>query len=278
MQLLQLAERLRFVHASSGEDLEQHEAEGVDVAPDARGLAGELLRRHVLRRTGSHGGVVCGAREAEIGDPDVPVAVDHHVGRLQIAVQDAAIVSGGNPRAELPREVDRLVLWDAADAAEQRRKILAVDILHREEAAAVRVAEVVEPADVLVRHLSRDAQLVVKLREPRRIGGGAIGQELQRDRLIEGEILGAIHFTHAAAPEQRDEAVAARDNGPGCQPLRRGRARPAARRICEAGSRERRPDRRVVIRKIGHGGNSTGRVGSRVACEPRPAGRRKSQA
>ena len=162
MPLLQLTDRFRFVHAPSGEDLEQHEAEGVDVAPDARGLAGELLRRHVLRRTGSHRrGVAGGAREAEIGDPDVPVAVDHHVGRLQIAMQDAAIVGGGNPRAELPREVDRLVLWDAADAAEQRRKILAVDILHREEAAAVRVAEVVEPADVLVRHLSRDAQFVV---------------------------------------------------------------------------------------------------------------------
>jgi hypothetical protein len=30
-----------------------------------------------------------------------------------------------------------------------------------------------------VRDLPRDAQLVVELREPRRIGGDAVGQELQ---------------------------------------------------------------------------------------------------
>ena len=111
-----------------------------------------------------------GGRDPEVGDADVAVAVDHHVGRLQIAVEHAALVRGGDAGAELARELDRLVLRDAADAAEQRRQVLAVDVLHREEAAAVGVAEVVEPADVLVRDLPRDAQLVVKLREPAVVG------------------------------------------------------------------------------------------------------------
>ena len=109
-----------------------------------------------------------GGRDAEVGDADVAVAVEHDVGRLQVAVQHAALVRGGDARAELPRDLNRLVLRDAADAAEQRGQILAVDVLHRQEAAAVGFAEVVEAADVLVRHLSRDAQLVVELREPRR--------------------------------------------------------------------------------------------------------------
>jgi len=34
--------------------------------------------------------------------------------------------------------------------------------------------------------LSRDPELVVELSEPGRVGGDAFGQELQRDRLIQG--------------------------------------------------------------------------------------------
>mgnify|MGYP003693783551 CR=1 FL=1 len=85
----------------------------------------------------------------------LPVTVDHHVRRLQVAVEDAALVRGSQPGAELTREIDGLVLRDAANPAEQRREIFAVDVLHREEAAAVRFPEVVQPADVLVRHLPR---------------------------------------------------------------------------------------------------------------------------
>ena len=130
-------------------------------------------------------------------------------------MQHAALVRGGDAGAQLPRQLERLVLRDAADAAEQRREVFAVHVLHREEAAAVRLAEVVQAADVLVRHLARHAQLVVKLREPAVVVGGAAGQELQRDRLIEGEVVGAIHFSHAAAAEQRDQPVAAGDDGAG---------------------------------------------------------------
>ena len=133
----------------------------------------------------------------------------------------------GDAGAELARELDRLVLRDAADAAQQRRQVFAVDVFHRQETAAVGVAEVVEPAHVLVRHLARDAQLVVELREPAVVGGHAVGQELQRDRLIEGEIVGAIHFAHAAASEQR------RRGGSGRRPRRRVRSR-SARRVAPA--------------------------------------------
>jgi hypothetical protein len=209
VQLPELAQPLRVVRAAAGEDLEQDEAQRVDVGPDGRRLAGELLGCHVLRRASDRGaGVGARRRDAEVGDPDVAVAVDHHVGRLQIAVQYAALVRGGRARAELPRQLDGLVVRNAPDAAEQRREVLAVDVLHREKAAAVGVAQVVQPADVLVRHLARDAQLVVKLREPAVVGRHALREELQGDRLIEREIVGAIHFTHAAASEQGDEAVA----------------------------------------------------------------------
>ena len=164
--------------------------------------------------------------KAEIGYADVALAVEHHVGRLEIAVQHAALVRRGKPGANLARDVDRLVLLDAPDSSDQRGEILAVDVLHCQEAAAVGLAEVVEPADILVRHLSGDAQLVVKLGQRRRTVRGALGEEFQRDGMIEREIFGAVHLTHPAATEQRDEPIAAGDD----------RARSE-----QAGARRRRP-------------------------------------
>ena len=184
--------------------------------------------------------VAADRRDAEVGDADVAVAVDHHVGRLQIAMQHAALVRRGDAGAQLARELDRLVLRDAADPAEQRREILAVDVLHRQEAAAVGVAEVVQPADVLVRHLARDAQLVVELRELRVVGRDAFGQELQGDRLIERQVVGAIHLAHAAAAEQRDQPVAAGDDRAGCQA--------AGEPCCRRSVRGRRSDGDVGVR------------------------------
>ena len=62
---------------------------------------------------------------------------------------------------------------EAADALQQPGQIFAVDQLHRQEHAAVVLADVVDAADVAVRHLARDAHLVVELGEPLRISATA---------------------------------------------------------------------------------------------------------
>src|SRR4029079_1175394 len=223
VQLLQVADRLGVVGPPAGEDLEQDQAEGVDVALRRRRLAGQQLRRHVLRRAGERRAAVGGrGGDPEVGDADVAVAVEHDVGRLEVAVNDAALVRGGDAGAQLAGDVDRLVRREDAEAAEQRREILAVDILHGQEAAAVGVAQVVEAADVLVGDLAGDAQLVVELGEARGVGGGPLGQELERNRLVEGEVVGAVDLAHAAAAEQRDQAIARRDHRPGRKPRRAG--------------------------------------------------------
>ena len=150
----------------------------------------------------------------------------------------AALVRGGDAGAELARDVDRLVRRQAPDAAQQRRQVLAVDVFHGEKAAAVGVAQVVEAADVLVRHLAREAQLGVELGEARGVGGDAGGQELEGDRLLEREVFGAVDLAHAAAAEQRHQPVARRHDCP-----RRKRSR--SRRSRLAG---RHADRGVQIR------------------------------
>ena len=159
------------VRRLSGKQLVQHQAERVDVGPRGRALPGELLRRHVSRRAHDDAAFpialdVGEAREAEVGDPRATAFVDHHVGRLEIAVQHAAVVRRGQSRAHLTRELGGLRGRKPSNASQQRRQIFAVHILHRDERLAVGFADVVDPAHVGVRHLPRDADFLAEPRQP----------------------------------------------------------------------------------------------------------------
>ena len=156
--------------ALAGEELVEDEAERVDVAARRDLAAGELLGRHVGRRAGADR-FTGDAGEAEVGDADLAAAVEHDVRRLEIAMDDAALVRGGESGADLPRDLERAIFREAADAAEQRREILAVHVLHRQERVAVDLADVVDAADVRVRDLPRHPHFGVQLRQPRRDRG-----------------------------------------------------------------------------------------------------------
>ena len=59
-----------------------------------------------------------------------------------------------------------------------------------------------------MRDLARDAHLVAKTLQRVRIARHGFGQELQRHRLAEHQIVGAIDLAHAALAEQRDDPIA----------------------------------------------------------------------
>ena len=194
-------------------------------------LAEELLRRHVGGRAGAD--VFDGAdrRQPEVHQPDFARVVQHDVGGLQVAMEDAALVRGGQPGAQLPRDVGGLVFREAADAAERRREVLAVHVFHRQVEVTVDLADVVDAADVGVRDLARRPDLVVELREPDGIGADRVGQELQRDRLAEAEVVGAVDLAHAALAEEADDAEPSVEHRTGREAAvidRVGRAEPAA--------------------------------------------------
>ncbi len=203
----QLGEVLAVERALPGEDLVEDQAERVDVAARRDLSTGELFRRHVGRRARAER-FAGGAGQAEVGQTDFAGAVEHHVGRLEIAVDHAALVRGGEPGADLTRDLERAILRKAADAPQQRREIFAVDVLHRQEGAAVELVDVIDAADVRVRHLPRHAHFGVELRQPRRIAIDVRGKELQRDGLPELQIVGAVDLAHAAAAAPLDDPVA----------------------------------------------------------------------
>ncbi len=147
--------------------------------------------------------------QPEVGQPHAPPAVDHDVGRLEIAVEHPLVVGRGQSRAQLPRHLSRLVRRQATDAPQQRGKVFPVHVLHRQEHVAIGFADVVHTTHVGMADLSCDADLGAEPRQPIGVGGDKVGQELQRDGLAKGEILGAIDLAHAAASEQADDLVPA---------------------------------------------------------------------
>jgi hypothetical protein len=96
----------------------------------------------------------------------------------------------------------------------------------------VRLADVVHAADIRVRDLARRADFVVELRQTHRVVAKRDGQELQRHRLAEAEVVGAVDLAHPTLPQQPDDPVApVEDRARLKQPMvdRTGRAEPAGR-------------------------------------------------
>ena len=221
-----------------------------------------LLGRHVGGRAGADR-FAGEAGQAEVGDAHLAGAVDHHVGRLEVAMDHAAFVRGGEAGAHLPRDLERAIFREPSDAAQQRAEILAVHVLHRQEGVSVDLVDVVHAADVRVRDLARHPHFGVQLRQPRRVAIDVGRQELQRDRLTELEIVRAEHFAHPAAAQPSDDAIAAAEDGAGREAAvidRAGRGEPAGRRRVALGTAA--PGRRRRLR-------GQARFGVPVAAEPR---------
>ena len=152
----------------------KNKAERVDIALDGDFATRELFGRHVCGRARANFAVadLAGdACQAEIGDAHASAAVEHDVCGLQVAMQQALLVRGGEARANLPRDFDSFVLREAANAADERREILAIYIFHGDEWRIAGHADVENAADVGMRYLPCDAHFAVESRERSRIVG-----------------------------------------------------------------------------------------------------------
>ena len=66
--------------------------------------------------------------------------------------------------------------------------------------------------DVLVRNLAGRAELVVKLGESLFVGRDVGRQKLQRDRMIEREVVSAVHLAHASTTEEGNQPLTSGDD------------------------------------------------------------------
>src|SRR5580700_2955406 len=114
--------------------------------------------------------------------------------------------------ADLVRGFQSLVRWKAADAAQQGRKILAVDVLHGKKVLAVDLANVVDTTDIRVRNLTGVAYLGVKPCKRRGIMLDRSGKKLQGYNNAELKILSAVDFAHAATSQKSDDPIPLDEN------------------------------------------------------------------
>jgi hypothetical protein len=71
-------------------------------------------------------------------------------------MQNATIVRRGKSGHQLACNVESLFVGEIPDALDQRLQVLAIDVLHREEVTPLEFGNIVGPADIRMRQLSRD--------------------------------------------------------------------------------------------------------------------------
>ena len=209
-------------------ELVENQPQRIDVALDRRPLARKLLRRHVRRRPRhfplDH--VARRHRQAKVRDPRPSSPVHHHVRRLQIPVQNTLVMRRGQPRAQLPRDVQPLVGGrKTSDPLQERGQVLPVHVFHRQVVQPVDFPDVVHTAHVRVRDLTRDPHFRVEPLEALLLRREVLRQELQRHRLPELQVVRPVHLAHPASAEQPDDPVSLRQHGTRREPARLNRVR-----------------------------------------------------
>lgn len=83
--------------------------------------------------------------------------------------------------AEASRNFESFIGGKAADAAQKRAEVLAIDVFHGEEEIPVDFADVIDAADVGMGDAAGDADLVAKSLERGGVAGDFGGKEFQGD-------------------------------------------------------------------------------------------------
>jgi hypothetical protein len=219
-----VADRLAGERAPSGQALVQHATERPQVDAPVDRPAARLLGRHVGRRADEpacfrrqravvRGAAAVSARD-RLREPEVeqlhfrlePVERQTDVGRLEVAVDHARVVRRLEPLGDLASDRERL--RDRERAAPQPvLERLAGHELEREEVEPIRVIDAVDLRDAGVVERRERPRLALESREPLRILGEALRQDLDRDVTPETRVARAIHLAHRTRAEQLQELV-----------------------------------------------------------------------
>ena len=187
------------------DELVQHGAGGEDVAAVVDDGTGHLLRAHVVDRPEHHAALrhprIGQARDAEIEDLQHALGVDHQVGGLDVAVDDAGAVRVCQPRAELLDHQKPLGEGQRRGAAQDLRERLAGDVLHRHEGQAVGLADVEDDDDVLVAEAGDGPGLADEPLAELLVVLVLVLEHLDGDEPLETRVPSQVERPHAAGAE-----------------------------------------------------------------------------
>jgi hypothetical protein len=143
----------------------------------------------------------------------VPRVVDHHVRRLEVAVDDPHLVDRGQALRDLDGHVEGAIRGQGArtQAVLQRGP---GDQLHRDVLQAAVLAVFVDAADVPVADLARELDLGTEAGRHLRRARDLRTQDLERDVLVEDLVMGPIDGAHPAATERGQHPIAPANQRP----------------------------------------------------------------
>ena len=204
----------------SGEELVKDDAGGKNVGAPVDLLSLDLLRRHVGGRA-HHGARLGGAGlafgvadagHAEVGKLCMALDVDHHVGRLDVPVDDARIVCEVHGSEQFGHQADGSPDFEPLARVEGRFQLLAADVLHDDVGNLALFAEVVDLDDIRVvepRHGLRFARKTLRVVARGRFVEIADEDGLDRDLAIQPGVEPLVHDSHRALAEDALELVPA---------------------------------------------------------------------
>jgi hypothetical protein len=201
------------------EQLVEQAPGGVEVAAGIDLLATRLLGREVLGGADHGRGlrhrrarVGEGPCDPEVHDLDLAGAGQHHVGRLDVAVHDAAPVAVVERVEHACGDLQRPLGQQPATGVQQLAQRRAVDVLHddvghRADPGRV-LAGVVDRDDGRMVQRGRRLRLTPEPRLERRVAGEVGPQHLHRDLPAEPQVVRQVDLGHAPAPEHVADLVA----------------------------------------------------------------------
>ena len=197
------------------EHLEEHHADRIEVRRGGDRVALRLLGREVLRGAHDRAGLRhlrgAAAGDAEVRDLRVAVVVHDHVVRLEVAVDDPALVGEAGGAQDLNPEVDRLLLRQWRLGREDVLERAALQVLHRDVVGALVLAAVEDRDHVRVLQAGRRRRLAPEALHELLVLGEAAMQDLQGHLAAEVRVLGAVDVGHAAGADPVLDPVAAVD-------------------------------------------------------------------
>ncbi len=216
VQAQQLADVLGLERQPSGQALEEHHAERVQIGSpvDRPSQHAGLLRRGVQERADGLVGVLVGV-PAELGQPEVDqlgpaVLVDHDVVRLDVPVDQPDPVRGGEPASQLRGQPDHPLLGQHA-VDQQVGEGATGEVLQHQAGHAVHLADRVHPDHARVVDAGQQGGLT--LERGTDLGQLAGVRERALQRIVAVAVPYVVHHGERTAPELLDHVEAGQFSG-----------------------------------------------------------------